>query len=439
MRSSHATLLLIATHVGLLLVFDLAARPWITTALLAVGFTALAGVALGGGRQPGVLDVMVVATLLRVLLMPLPPTLSDDVLRYLWDGKVVANGLNPYALAPEAEELSELRDERWQRMPHREVKAVYPPLALVLFSIAAALPRSLLAWKLLLVAIELGGCALLLRWATDRGIGTRRLALYAWNPLVTLEIAGMGHVDGVGVALVIATVWALDRGARVSGVLAGGAVLAKLVPVVAVPVWWRRAPDAGRFAAGAAVVIALGLLPVWLSIGGPPPGWVQFGMSWEFNGPVYEPLWRVLDVAGVETAVKGGLDRLKLWTGEHDYWNQFYPHVYPKLLAKGLLALGLAGLLWRIWRSRSASTAELTGRTFGAVVLCSATVYPWYLLWTLPWAAVAGHRAWIALSGLILLSYLPQHAAVPLFPAVFPLIWVPFALLLARGGTWSTR
>ena len=71
-----------------------------------------------------------VAALLRVIALPLPPTLSDDIYRYVWDGKVIGAGLNPYLLAPQAADLEPLRDELWDRLPHREVETVYPPVAL---------------------------------------------------------------------------------------------------------------------------------------------------------------------------------------------------------------------------------------------------------------------------------------------------------------------
>ena len=99
--------------------------------------------------------------LLRLPLLPLPPTLSDDVLRYLWDGKVAAAGLNPYALPPAADKLTPLRDEIWRRIPHTQVPTVYPPLSVAAFSIASRLPFPILAWKLMATAADLppAGCS----------------------------------------------------------------------------------------------------------------------------------------------------------------------------------------------------------------------------------------------------------------------------------------
>ncbi|MDP9120593.1 MAG: hypothetical protein M3O15_04370, partial [Acidobacteriota bacterium] len=130
--------------------------------------------------------------LLRLPLLPLPLTLSDDVLRYVWDGKVASAGRNPYALSPEAEELAPLRDEAWRHLPHRGLPTVYPPLAIAAFSIAARLPFPILAWKGLATAADLAACALLLALARRTGRPEGLAVWYAWNPLAALETAGMG-------------------------------------------------------------------------------------------------------------------------------------------------------------------------------------------------------------------------------------------------------
>jgi len=430
--------LLVGAHLVLLWLQDLASHPLVTLLVLAVAFTGLAWTVFGVDRfRFGSGAVLGVALLLRLLLLPLPATLSDDVLRYLWDGKVAAAGFNPYALAPDDARLIDLRDADWRIMPHREVEAVYPPLALGAFSIAAASPRPLLTWKALLMSSELLACVLLLRLASRLGIERRRVALYAWNPLVVLEIAGMGHVDALGVTLVVATIWGLVEGRRWAPLAAAAAVLAKLVPILALPFWARSVQRSVRFAALSLALVGAALLPVVGSTGGVPPGWVRFGVSWEFDGPLFEPLWRGLDVLEADGGVKWLLDAAKGWTGAHEFWNRFYPWVYPQMMAKGLLGLLLASLCWRIWRDRQAGPATATGRVFGALVLCSATVYPWYLLWVLPWAALSMQRAWLALSALVLLSYLPQFAGVPLMPWVFLGVWAPFFLLLWRDRSWS--
>ncbi|HVG09231.1 MAG TPA: hypothetical protein VNM67_16105 [Thermoanaerobaculia bacterium] len=414
------------TTVGLALLSDLSHRLPLTLILLGSGFLWLAFISgrLETAALPG-RAILLGSLLLRLPLLLLPLTLSDDALRYLWDGKVALAGLNPYALPPAAPELIPFRDEVWQRLPHTEIPTVYPPLSITLFSIASRLPFPLLGWKLLATAADLGTCALLLRLARQRGLPEGRIAWYAWNPLVLLEVSGMGHVDALGVAATVGAVLALTRGREVvSGIWAAAGALAKILPVAALPMWTRQ--SGVRLLGTAAVLIAAAALPVVSATGGIPPGLLTYGISWEFNGPVYEPLWRLMDTAGLAPAIARGLEALERRTEMWYAWDWVYPYLYPQLLAKLLLALGMTVAVLRSLRETDPIVG--TGRLFGTLLLLSATVYPWYLLWVLPWAALLRQRAWLVLSGLILLSYL-----TPLWPGVFLAIWVPFGLLMIKS------
>jgi hypothetical protein len=400
------------------------------------------------------------AFLLRLPLLPLPLTLSDDALRYLWDGKVAAAGLNPYALPPAAAKLTFLRDEAWRRLPHRGVETVYPPLAIAAFSIAARLPNPILAWKAMTAAADLAGCALLLALARRLGLPLARTVWYAWNPLVAIELSGMAHVDALGVAACLATVLFLVRpprpdpggrsasrewAAAVAGVFAATGALAKVAPVTALPMWSRQSGHPVRMLAVAGGLLAAAGLPVLAATGGVPPGLLTYAVSWEFDGPVFEPLWRLLDRAGAAASLARLLDAAKRLTGESTRWNPLYHFLYPQFLAKALLGLAvLAVVIASVTRrgageaGRCLGPAAATGRLLGMVLLLSATVYPWYVVWVLPWAALYRHTAWRALSALILLSYLAQRGGVPLMPWVFAAIWVPFWILLATGRRWSS-
>ena len=417
-----------AASLGLLAVYDLAARLGFTLGLLALGFLALAWAArrldtpaaagpiaaAGSGLSSAGRGILLVAVLMRLPLVALPPTLSDDVLRYLWDGRVAAAGFNPYRLAPDAPELEPLRDETWRRLPHREVATVYPPLAMAAFSIAARLPAPVYVWKGLVALADLATVAMLLALARRRGVPEGRAVWYAWNPLVVLEGAGMGHVDILGAAAVVAVALLLTRraategaalalpprrparrrptpgragrGPAVAAALAAAGALSKLVPLAAMPMWARQSGRPWRFLVVALGLTAVALLPVVVATGGVPPGLVTYGVSWEFNGPLYEPLVAADRLVGLAPSLHGWLDQAKVWTGNYDLGNSLYPYIYPQLLAKLLLAGGMA---WAVARSlRERDPLAGSGRLFGALLLCSATVYPWYLVWVLPWAAL---------------------------------------------------
>lgn len=400
--------------------------------------------------------VLGVALLLRLLALPMAPVLSNDIHRYAWDGAVVLSGANPYRLAPEDPALVPLRAETgevWERMHHKDVPTVYPPVALAVFAAAAATPFPVAALKVLLTGVDLALCALLLALARAIGAPAWHTVWYAWSPLAVVETAGQAHVDALAVAAAAAAVLLVVRGARSAragtavsaGAAAAAGALAKLGPLLALPQWARgsRRPLVLLLAAG--VLLTAGFLPVAATVG-VPPGLLTYGVTWEFNGPLFEPLWRALDGLGADGWVKDRLEDLKGVTGAHAFWNRFYPYAYPQFLAKMLLAPGLAAALVLSLFARRPVAG--TGKLFGRALLVSATVYPWYLLWVLPWAALGRHRGWLLAVALAPLVYLPglladagSGADLPLFPWIWAAVWGPPALavlLVPRWRRWST-
>ena len=399
------------------------------------------------GRALPVAGILAVALLLRLLALPLAPSLSDDVHRYLWDGRVAASGANPYRLTPNDPELTALRDDLWQRTAHRDVATVYPPLALGLFAGASVLPQPLAGYKLALVAVDLIGCALLLALARRRGSIVAALA-YVWNPLVVIEGAGMGHVDVPGASLVIACVYLIavqsrarsgPRRSLAAGAVAALGVLAKLVPLAAVPLWWRtirRDRSRGRlFALGAACLLVPAAAAVLVWTGGVPPGLLTYALRWEYNGPLHEPLWRLLDVLQLDRVAAGCVHAVRLvFGGEIDAppWQTLYSYAYPQFLSRLLLlAAGLIAWL-RLWRARPGPVGAAFV-AFGILFLASPTFYPWYLIWILPWAALLGVRSVLALSATLPLAYLPALAGVDYFPWVYGAVWLPPLLVFVAG------
>lgn len=432
-----AAILPILAHAALLGLYELDRKLAWTLLLFGVGFL---GMVIGErllavAASPNVLAILAVGAILRVLVLPLEPSLSDDVYRYIWDGNVVVEGFNPYLLAPEDPVLEPLQGELWERLPHKDVPTVYPVVAEGMFALAARLPASLWVWKILLASVDLLTCGLLIFLLSRREVPLSRSVWYVWNPLVTIEVAGMGHVDGLGVAAVMLTMVLLQARPRrllLGAMTAAAAILIKIVPILALPIWFRESKNSIRFLAASGLMILAGAIPVLWSVGGVPPGLVEYGVSWEFNGPLFEPLWRLLEKFDFPVVVSNTLDRVKEITGAHEFWNRFYPFNYSQFVAKLLLLCGLCTSVVLAWRQRD--TVIALRRVFGSVVIFSATVYPWYLLWVLPWAAITRHKGWLMLSGLLMLCYIPQFTDVPLYPWVHAAIWIPFAgaLLLCR-------
>ena len=423
--TSIAPLLLCST--ALLAVRDVGASPALRLALLAAFALAFLFSAWKHRQSsPPVGAVLGVALVLRVLALPLAPTLSDDVYRYIWDGRVAIRGFNPYSHAPDSVQLEPLRDELWEKVAHRDVETVYPPLAISFFSIASLFERPVLAWKGFLLLVDTLSCLVLLalasRWRVPRG----RTLAYLWNPLVVVEVVAMGHVDGLGVLPLLVAAWAMPRASEAkpsvrriaaAALSLGLAVLTKLVPLVLIPLWARHSRRSVVFVTVLLAVVLAACVPVLWHTGGVPPGLVTYGISWEFNGPIYEPLWRTLDLL---------LEQAQQWSGRDDFWESLGGWTYPRAITRLLLSVMLFSVM--IYGAARSDLENDTLLVLGALILASATVYPWYLLWLLPFAALSGSIRWLLLSVTMMLSYVPQFLSVPLFPWIFLLIWSPFVL-----------
>lgn len=420
----------------------------VVLAALAVSF--LISVRRFWNRSAPVGALLAVAVVLRLLALPLPPTLSDDVYRYIWDGRVTTHGFNPYRHSPDSVELTGLRDQRWTAVAHREVETVYPPLAIAVFSIASLFGHSILVWKMLLVLIDTASCVVLMRLCRRWDLAEGRAVAYLWNPLVVLEIAGMGHVDAIGVLPLLLGVVALTAGrsfeavpsvkeglsgkrARLAAAWLALSVLAKLVPFVLMPLWARASRRPVLFATACSILLLAVIGPVVWSTGGVPPGLATYATSWEFNGPLFEPLWRVIDGAGIDSWIHRGLDLAKRVGGHDELWNRVYPWIYPKFLARLLLLVFLIGAI--AWAMSRRSLIEGSLLVLAAMILASPTVYPWYVIWVIPFAALSGRIAWLVLSCSLLLAYLPELFGMSLWPWVYLLIWGPFlaAAIAARA------
>src|SRR5262245_17786531 len=112
----------------------------------------------GHGGEPRRVFALVVffAALFRLVMIAAPPSLSDDVWRYVWDGRVQAAGHNPYAWPPDAKELEPLRDGGWSRINHPSIRTVYPPLAEALFLVSAVARGGARGLKLLFACFDIG-------------------------------------------------------------------------------------------------------------------------------------------------------------------------------------------------------------------------------------------------------------------------------------------
>jgi hypothetical protein len=361
-------------------------------------------------RQLAVILALSVA--LRLPAWCAPPAHSDDVYRYLWDGRVQRAGLSPYAYAPDAPELAGLRDENWTHINNRHLPTVYPPGAELVFRLAATLPLPPLpAWKLLLAIADLGTLALLVVWLRRRGGDERRALVWGWSPLVAIELGQNAHMDGLGVALLVAALLAVDLGRRsLAGALLGLSAAVKLLGLPLLPSLRR-----GRAALAGVAVLGLVALPYLLHSDGRLQGSLgEYGRRWRGNDGAFALLQTAADTIVAHSRFRekyslANSPRLaRLLTGRDR--DEIYADEVAGLLARAA-ALGLFALLLGLALRRRLSPLAATEVALGTFLLLTPTLHPWYVLWIVPLLAPLenGGRtpAWLVLAALAPLGYVP--------------------------------
>lgn len=227
-----------------------------------------------------VLIAVAFSILFRLSILFAPPYLSDDIYRYVWDGRVQAAGINPYRYIPAAPELAHLRDETIYPKINRKdwAHTIYPPVAQIVFLLTTRISESVTWMKATMLLFELITIWAVAQLLTLLGRPRQLLLMYAWHPLVVWEFAGSGHVDAISICFIALALLAWQKRSDLgAGVALACATLVKLFPVVLVPAILKR--DRWLIAPILAVTIIAGYL-VYLSVGpaavfGSLPGYTQ--------------------------------------------------------------------------------------------------------------------------------------------------------------------
>lgn len=376
--------------------------------------------ARGSLPHSALVGILAVAAAMRVLTLATPPMLSSDIFRYVWDGRVQAAGINPYLYIPAAPELRGLRDEGdgpSAVFAHinraEEAPTIYPPVAQAIFALVARVWPTIWGVKAAMLgfdALAIGVALMLLRAAR---LPREWVLIYAWHPLPVWEFAGNGHVDAAALAFVaLALLAAVRLRPALAGAALGAAVLCKLLPIAIAPALWRRWD--WRTPLACVAVIAAGY-----AFYAPGAGWRVLG---------YLPGYAAEE--GLENGGGPFLLRALSEVAPLPHW------AGPAYMAAALAALlGLAA--WVALRaplpadpaSRTRLVCRDAGLLAGAAMAAISPHYPWYLAWLALPACVAlvPSALWLTVSAVLL--YLDPYHERLLWPA---LVWVPYAILLAR-------
>ena len=362
-------------------------------------------------RRQSTMILVAGAVLLRLALLPAP--VSDDVNRYLWEGRLTLAGENPFAATADDPVREAYRDDYWAAMNHHNRPTAYPPGIQWIMAAAVAIAYHPLSMKALALIGDLLCLGLILRLLERRTAPVRWAGFYAFNPLVLAAFAAEAHFDSLMVAAILAMLLAdHHRRPAFAWLFLGLAIQIKPVAIVLVPLLVTRPNLRGAWAI--IPMLILPTLPFLSEIGRWWEGVTRFAGGGAFNGP----LFTALSLLG-------------------------FPPEAARLT--GIAVFGLAGVGVFLASLRGLPLIRATPLVLGALLVCSPVVHFWYLVWVLPFAAFrpsfALSTASITMAGYFIAWHTQDiHGWWGFGHGTAALIWLlPLLSFLAQHRPWLAR
>ncbi len=289
------------------------------------------------------------ALILRLIFLAAAPELSDDYFRFIWDGRLWNRGISPFAYLPaDLMEIEEFASQPINQVLFRglnspEYFTVYPPISQYVFlSSTYFFPEDIQAnfiFMRIIILLAEGGTVLILPKVLRAFQQPPEWALiYAWNPLVILELTGNLHFEAVMILFLILALWFYQKQQyHPSAVAVGLAIGTKLIPLIFLPLLWKRLPGHKllQYYIWVGVTVLLCFLPILNMdlIKGLSAGLGLYFQKFEFNASIYYLIreigflvkgYNTIQTAGIVLAVTTFL--LIIWlaakSGKHLTWPQ---------------------------------------------------------------------------------------------------------------------
>ncbi|MFX1536413.1 MAG: hypothetical protein ACFFDI_19515 [Promethearchaeota archaeon] len=312
------------------------------------------------------------AILFQIIILSTRVSLSDDVIRFFYEGKAIVHGINPY-VTPIDDLPNYLKADYLDQLNNSHITSPYPPFALLLFAVLYLIPGDLFIFRLCFsfgFIISIVICYKLIapknKWL---------LIVYAWNPLFHLETANGSHFEAIVVLFVMLAVWCLHSNRLVgAGAFFLVSFLLKYYPIFFVIIYWKQLGKRGLgiFIAGLVVyAIYIVLVPEAIS------GLLVYTRVWYFNASIFWVMFQVMNDFLISKIILGGIFVLLLCIFALKSNNEIITSPNKALLI------------------------------IGAFLLLQATLHPWYLFWLFPFVLLDNkpNFSWILLTGTIILSY----------------------------------
>lgn len=371
----------------------------------------------------------------RILMIVSVASLSTDILRYMWDGMLLGNGVDPYKYVPASEELDRFKNVSYfEAYDHKNEFTIYPPLGQLFFATSYLLfGNSMLGLKSLVGIIDLLNglliVAIIMKSGGDAFQAYSGALIYLWNPLVIVEFSNSGHVDALAIFFLLLSIYYLfTLSLPSSATLLTLSFLTKWIPAVIIPLFWkhfrrRKSSSLWKAAISATLVTAILVLPFYLSSGfGFIRSMANFVANWRFES---------------------ALSRLIVFVGNFSGPRELF---IAKIMSYATFITIYLAVLGRVRLSRAINTVDCSILILALFYLMTPAVYPWYATWLVALVSLTKTdlRTWIgvAFTGIVVVNYLQQFYPLSQvqFWAAYIIWFVPvFAIIGYYVGCSSMR
>ena len=346
--------------------------------------------------------IVVFAVIFRAFLLFDIPNFSDDYNRFLWDGIVMTEGVNPYENTPiqilENKEINnENLDVLYKNLNSKGYYTVYPPLNQFFFSASILLSGNnwrlgLFFMKLIILLFDIGLIYILILMLRKLKLKENLAQIYALNPLVIIELTGNVHFEGVMLFFLFAGIYFIMKyKIIVASIFIGLAVSIKIVPLLILPLFL---PLLG-FKKSFKLYLGIGVTTVLLVLPFISQGVIDnfsqslnlYFQSFEFNASFYY-LFKSISYLflGYKTSFIGIITPIVVLLTALWFTFLLYKNKIVKEFDLALFAKYASGLLFVFY-------------------LLASTIHPWYVINLVVFSVFIFNRAYLLLSFLIFLSY----------------------------------
>ena len=242
-----------------------------------------------------ILILIAAGVIIRLFFISSLPIGSEDVYRYIWDGKVQAHGINPYKYAPGDSALNALHSDRLPALVgYPQMKTIYFALSQILFYLAYLIGgENIFGIKLLLLLFEIASIAFILLLLKKLKLPEKYVLFYALCPLPIIQFAVDAHVDALGITLIIMSLYFyFTEKKNLSFIFLGLSILIKPTLVLLIPILFleeKNLLNRIKTVLIPAIVFVVLFIPYIISAN-PFEALMVFAKNWTFNGLVFDIL-----------------------------------------------------------------------------------------------------------------------------------------------------